>query len=267
MAKKFKPCSLLYIIPVTILLVAVIYNVVQALRIYIPQEKAQKDFEKLKENAGITTVSAADPKIEPQKKAESELDVELQESYQSLSDENNDYVGWLSIDDTIIDYPVMKSPESDPEFYLHRDFYKNDSLIGSLFIGAGCNADSNSFIIYGHNMNNGSMFAELDKYSNYDFALEHKDIVFDTLKERRVYRVFASFQTKVYSEEEKVFKYYEAIGKLDKKQHKDVVDNVRKLSFIEMSDIPEYPKQILFLSTCSYHTDDGRFVVAAYRIK
>lgn len=113
---------------------------------------------------------------------------------------NGDFVGWLTIEESKIDYPVMKAAEEDPEFYLHRDFDGKDSSSGCLFIGAGCDADLESFVIYGHKMNNDSMFGTLDSYSEDAFAQEHSEIKFSTPEGELVYRVFASFQTKIYKD-------------------------------------------------------------------
>ena len=77
--------------------------------------------------------------------------------------------------------------------------------------------------------------------------------------------MFAAFQTRIYDQDDDVFKYYEQIGSLDEMAYRDTVDHVRSLSMINLADAPQYPAQLLFLSTCSYHTKDGRFVVAAYR--
>ena len=98
-------------------------------------------------------------------------------------------------------------------------------------------------------------------------AEEHRDIRFYVDGEERIYRVFAAFQTKVYQEREDVFKYYEAVGDLSQAEYESTVENVRALSVPKLPDAPKYPAQLMFLSTCSYHTEDGRFVVAAYRIK
>ncbi len=158
----------------------------------------------------------------------------------------------------------MKSPESDPEYYLHRDFDKNYSFSGTPFIGAGADENSDAFVIYAHKMNNGSMFGTLDDYSHTDWAKQHADIEFDTPDEHRVYRVFAAVQTQVGGEDE--FKYYEKTGKLSDKEYNAFVKELRDISVIDIDDCPANKKQILMLSTCSYHTENGRFVVAAYRI-
>ncbi|MED9969785.1 MAG: hypothetical protein UFA98_07250 [Ruminococcus sp.] len=97
--------------------------------------------------------------------------------------------------------------------------------------------------------------------------MSHRDIRFYVGEEERIYRVFSAFQTKVYKDREDVFKYYEEVGDLGREEYEQTVETVRSLSVPKLPDAPKYPEQLMFLSTCSYHTDDGRFVVAAYRIK
>lgn len=259
------PKSLLYIIPVIILIGLLCFSVIRALRIYIPQELEQKSFEELKELA-----KEDDPT--PEKNSSKELkngenNKKTKKQFTSLTNKNPDFACWIKIKDTIIDYPVMKSSEDDPEYYLHRDFYGNSAFSGCLFVGGNCTVNSTSFIIYGHNMNNDTMFGTLDSYSDYSFAKSHSEISIRTPDEDRVYRVFAAFTSKIYKHNEDVFKYYQSIGNLKKNEYQDIVDNVCGMSKIDIQNAPEFPQQLLFLSTCSYHTDDGRFVVAAYREK
>lgn len=270
--KKLKTPALYYVIAI-ILIGVLAFAGYQALRIYLPQSKESGDFASVKEKAGIEDISAQEiinstGTSEPENTADNKTvnDASDNAPLRRLSDINSDFVGWLSIEDTDIDYPVMKSDESDPEFYLHRDFDKNYSYSGTLFIGEGCSADSDVFVIYGHNMNAGTMFGSLDSYKSGSFALEHKDIVFRTQKENRVYRVFAAFQTKLLPEDSDDFAYYRSVGKLNKGEYDEVLENIRTMSLISLNEAPEYPAQIMLLSTCYYHTDEGRFVVAAYRI-
>ena len=95
---------------------------------------------------------------------------EKQASYQNLYWENTDMVGWILIEDTNIDYPVMQTP-TDPTYYLKHDFEKNYTDYGCPFMQADCDAlcPSDNLIIYGHNMKDGSMFADLAKYRSKDF--------------------------------------------------------------------------------------------------
>ena len=271
MKQKRSKTRVLYYIFAAVLIGALVFSGYQALKIYIPQSKESKDFALLKEEAGIEDISAQTiiNSVDPSKPGEPDdrpAAVADNAPLRRLSEKNSDFVGWLSIEDTTIDYPVMKSSESDPEYYLHRDFDKDYSYSGTLFIGSGCNADSDAFVIYGHNMNSGSMFGSLDSYKSGSFALEHKDIVFRTQKENRVYRVFAAFQTKLLPEDSNEFAYYRSVGKLSKGEYDKALESIQGLSMISTNEAPKYPQQIMFLSTCYYHTDDGRFVVAAYRI-
>lgn len=271
MKRKKLKTPVIYYVFAGILLLILAFAGYQALKIYLPQSEESKGFESIKEEAGIKDISAQEiigstepsQSGEPDKKTENAAD---NTPVLTLTQKNSDFVGWLSIEGTVIDYPVMKSDESDPEFYLHRDFDKNYSYSGTLFIGEGCDADSDAFVIYGHNMNSGSMFGSLDSYKSGSFALEHKDIVFRTVKENRVYRVFAAFQTKLLPEDSKEFAYYRSVGELSRDEYEGVLENVRNMSLISLNEAPKYPEQIMFLSTCYYHTDEGRFVVAAYRI-
>ena len=224
---------------------------VNALQIYLPQRQEQNNFARLREEI---------PSESP-----SERSTSFVNRYESVMARNGDFACWLTIPDTVVDYPVMKSSEEDPEFYLRRGFDKKYSSAGCLFIGGGCNLDSDSFIIYGHNMDADTMFGELDLYMDTNYAMKHRLIRIGTPTEDRVYRVFAAFQTRIFDPEDDVFKYYEQIGSLDETAYRETVEQVGALSMIHLADAPQYPAQLLFLSTCSYHTKDGRFVVAAYR--
>ena len=250
-----KRISWSYVIPVAILIAVLVVSSFCALQIYLPQYREQKGFDRLR-NELLT-----EAEVESE-----ETSTTFVNRYASVMAKNGDFACWLKIPDTAIDYPVMKTSEDDPEFYLRRGFDKKYSFAGCLFIGGGCNLDSDSFIIYGHNMDTDSMFGELDRYADPDYAILHRLVKIGTPTENRRYRVFAAFQTKIYDENANVFKYYERLGDLDETTYLDTVSHIRSMSMYDLADAPQYPAQILFLSTCSYHTKDGRFVVAAYRV-
>lgn len=91
----------------------------------------------------------------------------------ALHRENSDCIGWIKIEGTVIDYPVMYRP-SEENYYLHRDFYGEYSANGCLFLSELCDPKtSDNLIIYGHHMNSGKMFAALDQYKDSAFYLEH----------------------------------------------------------------------------------------------
>ena len=239
--KKIKKA--LFVSLTVLCIAALIVSVCLALGVYLPQRNSQKSFENIKMEfkKSPDTVSA----------------------YNVLKAKNSDYAGWLSIEGTQIDYPVMKPPKDDAEYYLHRDFYKNDSAQGSLFLGEGCDVNSLSFIVYGHNMQTETMFGTLDNYKSYSFAKEHSEIIFTDESGDKVYRVFSAFQTQL---DDANFKYYEEVGDLSEIRYNEAVEALRALSEISLNTAPEYPARIMLLSTCSYHTQNGRFVVAAYEI-
>lgn len=185
-------------------------------------------------------------------------------NYQELFALNEDFAGWLRIDGTKINYPVMHTPE-DQQYYIHRDFYGKDSFSGTPFMGDRCDVNSQSIIIYAHNMNNGTMFGELDKYADQTYWKEHPVIEFDTLEEERQYEVFAAFQTRIFKEGEDGFRYYQYIGDLTEKEFSEFTDQALRSSLYNTEIVPSYGEQLLILSTCSYHVEDGRFVVAARR--
>ena len=176
-----------------------------------------------------------------------------------------DYVGWLKIPGTRIDYPVM-SRASDPEYYLHRAFDESRSSGGTPFLGQLSDKDSTCMIVYGHNMKNGSMFGTLDDYKSEKWQTEHPVIEFFVDGEVREYEVFAAAESRVLYEDEEGFRYYRSGGDLSEEEYGKLITWLQENSDYETGIIPEYGEQILMLSTCSYHTKDGRFVVAARRI-
>ena len=103
-----------------------------------------------------------------------------------LYEENKDIVGWLKIDNTTINYPIMQNI-NDPNYYLRRDFYKNYSSYGTPYMAKQCNLNSDNIVIYGHHMKNNKMFGELEKYKSKDFYNNHKIITFTTLEKEYSY--------------------------------------------------------------------------------
>lgn len=187
--------------------------------------------------------------------------------YDELYKKNPDFFGWLKIEGTVIDYPVMYTPR-DSEYYLHRDFYGNYSDSGMLFIDGECPADGNYYLIYGHHMNNGTMFGELPKYKDKAFYEDHKLVFFDTRYELRDYEVVAAFYGKAYpdDEEEGHFCYYRYKDLRSESAFNEYVKNIKSLAIYDTGITPKYGDELITLSTCNYHTSDGRFVVVARRI-
>lgn len=179
--------------------------------------------------------------------------------YQALYDYNPDFVGWIEIADTVINYPVVQTPDR-PEYYLHRDFDGEYNDRGCLFADALCDVEeSDNTIIYGHHMNDGSMFAALVNYEKRSFWEEHSEIRFDTLMEHRTYEIFAVFRTT--ASVGQGFPYHRFTDAANANEFDTYVADCKALSIYDTGIIPVYGDQLICLSTCEYTRENGRFVV------
>lgn len=185
--------------------------------------------------------------------------------YAPLYEENSDFAGWLHIDNTGIDYPVMFTPD-EPEYYLRRAFDQTSSQSGTPFISEGCTPDSDFYIIYGHNMKNDTMFGTLDYYAKKAFWGENPQFSFTTVTEQREYEVFAALKTRVLYQDETGYRYYFQVGDLTEEAFDELVRWFQQNALYDTGITPAYGEQIVVLSTCSYHEDNGRFLIAARRM-
>ena len=191
---------------------------------------------------------------------------EVLDEYAGLYAENSDTIGWLKIDGMTIDYVVMQAPDEINK-YLRHDFYGKDSTRGCLFVDEYCDIfNSDNIIIYGHNMKDGSMFGTLDSYADESFYAEHKIIRFDTIYEKHSYEVVAAISTSIPAKDEDVFRYYEYTSSNDEETFLDYADFIENNKLYDTGVEINPGDKLLTLSTCAYHTTDGRFVVVARQI-
>lgn len=185
------------------------------------------------------------------------------EQYAGLYALNPDMIGWIQIEGTTINYPVMQSIE-EPDYYLHRDFYGEYSKSGVPYLEEECDlsASGGNWLIYGHYMKNGTMFTDLKKYRDEEFYREHPFIRFDTLKEEGEYQVIAVLRTVVYHDGPEAFRYYDYID-LDEESFAEYVNRCKELSYYDTGESAEYGDQLLTLSTCDFTVKNGRLVVVA----
>lgn len=217
-----------------------------------------QDFFRYKKEDHANTVLAKEIR-----KVRNETDEDPFIKYAALWEQNHDFTGWLYIEDTKIDYPVMHTP-NDPEYYLHRAFDRSDARSGCLFADAACSIDGNSLLIYGHHMKDGSMFGSLTDYRIQEFADEHPIIHFDSLTEKREYELLAVFYwDDSYLQNDAPFCYYEYTDFSSSEQFDTYIRSVKSLSVYDSDVNAAYGDRILTLSTCSYHENNGRFVVVA----
>lgn len=184
--------------------------------------------------------------------------------YQNLWKKNKDMIGWLTVEGTEIDHPVMQC--KDDEFYLIHNFYKEKDKYGCLYVKsmADVNTPGANFIIYGHNMRDGSMFGTLGEYGEKAFYKEHPLVSFDTLYEARTYEILSVFQIDI--GDAQAFPYYQFYQAEDEKEFMEFYRNVKALSLYDTGVGAEFGDTFLTLSTCSGMGEDGRFVVVAKRV-
>ena len=183
------------------------------------------------------------------------------DKYADVYAQNSDLVGWVSIPGTRIDYPVMQTKDN-PDFYLKHAFDKSYSSYGVPYVQENCDIGiSDNLVLYGHHMNNGSMFSDLCKYESEDFYQEHKIIHFDTLESFGEYEVIAAFKTVAYSQEG--FKYYHFVRAESAEQFDEYISECKELALYDTGVTAEYGDKLITLSTCEYSRANGRMVVVA----
>lgn len=210
--------------------------VLAGVNIYSELKERQKEKEDFAAVAEIAELPMTEAPAESVTDAETEPSAEPTEqpaaerNIQALIAENADCIGWLSIDGTNISYPVMHTP-SDPQKYLHRNFYGKYSQSGVPFLDGRCDIQSTNLIIYGHNMKNGTMFADLKKYVDKDFLSAHRTVKFETADGVQTFTVTEVLKTNTSDA------WYDRIAAEDSRQ--------------------------LILSTCYGSGKDGRLLIIA----
>ena len=201
------------------------------------------------------------------KQPEISLQSSVQQSNRNLYLENADMVGWILIEDTNIDYPVMQTP-TDPTYYLKHDFEKNYTDYGCPFMQADCDVlcSSDNLIIYGHNMKDGSMFADLAKYGSKDFWQAHKTVWFDTELSNCAYEIFAVIHTTVQADAADAFPFYRFVDAASPEEFADYVSACKARALYDTGISAQYGDKLLTLSTCDNITDNGRWLVIGKQI-
>lgn len=188
--------------------------------------------------------------------------------YEGMVAANPEFVGWIIVPDTQINYPVTQKA-GDNDYYLSHAFDNSEDSAGSIFMDSRCdivNPTVNT-ILYGHNMRNGSMFGQLNKYLEEDFYNNHKIITFDTKYQKQQYEIVAVCLSQVGYQDENNFKYYNYIGKPgDDAGFGAFVETVKNLSVYGKDINIDKSDKLLTLSTCNNYTEDGRLFVVAKKV-
>ena len=188
------------------------------------------------------------------------------DEYKNLLNKNKRLIGWVKIDDTNIDYPVMQT--TDNEYYLDHNLNQEYDKNGSIFMDKDCDVlkPSTNLILYGHHMKSGQMFGNLSLYSDQNYYEKHPYIQFDTIYEKGLYEIMYVFRSRVYSEDEIVFKYYQFIDAQSEQEFDSYMNDMEGMSLYDTGVTAQYGDRLLTLSTCDYQEKNGRFVVVAKKV-
>lgn len=177
----------------------------------------------------------------------------------SMQAQNPDYVGWIRIGDTQIDYPIVQTEDND--YYLSHTFERTENAAGTLFVD--CNIteamEAKHVIVYGHNMKNGSMFANLKKFRDDGFFDGHRTFQVFTETGFYTYEIFAVYVTEPDSD---VY----TIGFADEADFMNYIGQAKERSEQKTDVTVSSEDHIITLSTCVNHNQD-RLVVQAKRLK
>ena len=192
---------------------------------------------------------------------------EVLDQYKNLYNLNKSLIGWLKIDDTIIDYPVLQTV--DNTYYLTHNFDGEEDKKGSLFLDYRCSITSfnTNMIIYGHHLRSGKMFGTLPDYEDEAFFEEHRFVQFDTIYEERTYQVMYVFRSQIYTEGDLNFKYYNFLKADSAAEFDSYMKEMASMSLYDTGVTASFGDELLTLSTCDNLTAGERFVVVCKRVR
>jgi sortase B len=248
----------LFIILAVILTAALLFSGYQLWRYFSAEKETEEQFTDLTEQ-----IETPPPTLPERSNEEPPPEWTVYDQYGALFDQNPDMIGWIKIDGTTIDYPVMQTPDK-PDFYLKHNFEKQWSDYGVPYAAEGCSIDpqSDNITIFGHHMKSGKMFGILESYKSQDFYLEHPIIQFDTRAGFGRYEIIAVFKVSPAA-----FKYNEFISTADSAEFDEYVSRCKALSFYDTGLTASYGDKLISLSTCEYSANNNRLVVVARKIE
>lgn len=231
-------------------------------QVEVPKEE---DTTKKQENNTEATGDGAAEATTPKEETTTQNLTVLPE-YAELIQQNPEMVGWISIDDTGINYPVV---QKDNTYYLTHGFDQSNNTNGSIFMDERCSIVSPTIntIIYGHNMKSGMMFGGLKNYLQAGYLENHKYIQFNTIYEKRTYEIVAVCLSEVQYQDEDAYRYYDFITSTSAQDLQDFVENVDTLAVYGNADGLTLQDKLLTLSTCNSYTEDGRLFVVAKQVQ
>ena len=205
-------------------------------------------------------------------------DWEYLDKFYGLYKENSDFIGYISIADTNVDYPVVQTSVANEkgekgQYYLRKDYYGAYSMYGTPFLDYRCSYDpdfpSKNLVIYGHNIyDDGQMFSDLVKYRKLSFYRKHPIIQFDTLYEEKEWLIVGIALVNAYEKDGPIWDYTNFIeDKESGAKTQEFLKQLAKRTLIVTGVEYDSSDTFLTLSTCCYDFKDARFVVIARKLR
>ena len=182
---------------------------------------------------------------------------------QELKEKNEDFVCWLYIPDTTINYNVMQAEDND--FYLHKTIDKTYASSGSLFLDFRNNPETleGHTIVYGHNMQDGTMFGNLLKYytgNNDSYLKAHPYLYTYSEKGVGIWEIFSVYETT--TDEYYIETYFDS-----QDSYYNFIKDLQNKSAFQTDVLLKATDDVMTLSTCfKFHSENGRLVVNAVRV-
>lgn len=193
--------KVLFLVTVALLVIAFGVSAFMVIKYMVDGKRQEDRYDDLQSIVSQNTTAGTEAASKPTEATTQPTQGEATEptmipGYAEIHAQNPHTVGWLKIEGTKLNYPVLQSPEQ-PNLYLDHDFDGKPSKGGAIYAREECdiNKPSDNITLYGHNMANGSMFATLNNYTSKDYWEKNKLIFFDTLYEFHTYKIFAVFKT------------------------------------------------------------------------
>ena len=173
---------------------------------------------------------------------------------------NEDIIGWISIEGTSIDYPVVQAEDND--YYLTHSIYKEGSSAGAIFMDfRNCPSPLGKHtVLYGHHMRNGTMFRDLISYKKEEFRKEHPYVVYSGKDGVMMWEIFSAYVTDAGD-------YYIETDFSKGNDFGQFLEEIVSNSLYDTGCEVKQTDKILTLSTCSYEFEDARMVVHAKLIE
>lgn len=178
---------------------------------------------------------------------------------------NSDVIGYIT-DNKKIKYPVLQAKNKDSNFYLSKDYNMSYKASGSIFIPNDIKFDDKMVLVYGHQMNDGSMFGSLHKYKDKNYFSRNRKIKLYSLYDKSDLEVVAVLLTQVYYGPSKGFEFYNYRGDISTTEFEEYKEGIKKFVFNGSVESIKYTDDFVELITCEYSHKDGRLVVLCKRV-